>query len=283
MRRFSDYFTAHREQLDALIFDIDGTLVRGASPIPEAVDFIARLQKEQFPYFFLTNDSGNSCRQKAEILCKCGIKATASQIISSGDAIAEYIRKNNLTGRKFFQCGELGIPNFAERAGLRITRDLHDSDDCEGAIVGEGVYDWQREIHGLLNFLLRHPGVPVLVGNPDSYWKGRRSIGIGAGTIIRMVVSLIKEIGGDVQTICIGKPYAPIYEYAEKHFAEVLPGNRHLQMSRIAMIGDSLVSDVRGAKNAGMLSFLVLTGISSREHIAAAPPECRPDEVFDTL
>ena len=98
-----------------------------------------------------------------------------------------------------------------------------------------------------------------------------------------MVASLIKEIGGDVQVTYIGKPYAPIYEYAEKHFAEMLPGCRKIEMSRIAMIGDSLVSDVRGAKNAGMLSFLVLTGVTSREHIAAAPPECRPDEAFDTL
>ncbi len=281
--RFNDYFTAHRDELDALIFDVDGTLINGGVPIPESMDFICRLQRENFPYFLLTNDAGNSPEQKAEIIRQSGIPAAASQIISSGNAIAEYIQDNNWAGRKFYQCGDLGIPNYAESAALLITRDPRDIYECEGAIVGEGVFDWRREINGLFNFILHHPGAPVLVGNPDSYWKGRYGVGVGSGAIIRMVASLVREAGGDVDITYIGKPYPPVYEYVKKHLKEMLPECSDPQMSKIAMIGDSLASDIQGANYAGMISCLVLTGVTTRELAGQAPLHRKPDMIFDTL
>lgn len=283
MRRFGDYFTAHRENLDALIFDVDGTLTNGGTPIPEAVEFLERLQKEKFPYFLLTNDSSNSCEQKAAIIRKSGINVRSEQIISAGNALAEYIRAQGLTGEKFYQCGKLGEPNYVEQAGLTVTRDPYDTDDCRGVIMGEGVYDWCRELNGMFNFLLKHPSAPVLVANPDSYWSYSRGMGIGAGGLARFVSSLVKEAGFDVEITYIGKPYPPVYEYVKKHLPQMLPGCKNPQMEHIAMIGDSLASDIQGANYAGMISCLVLTGITTREQADRAPLQCKPDEIFDTL
>ena len=283
MRRFIDFYTAHRDDLDALIFDVDGTLVSGRTLIPEAKELLERLREDKFPYFLLTNDACNSCERKAEIISATGLQITPEQIISSGNALEEYIRVHNLAGKKFYQCGSLGEPSYAEKAGLTVTRDPREIGVCEGVVMGEGKYDWFSEVNGLFNFLLRNPDAPLLVSNPDSYWPHPGGMGVGAGGMCRFICGLVKEAGFDVTPTYLGKPYAPIYEYVLKRLPEMVPTCPNPAPERIAMIGDSLVSDIQGGNGAGMLTCLVLTGITSRELADNAPLHRKPAEIFDTL
>lgn len=282
-KRFRDFFAEHREDLDALIFDIDGTLTTGGRPIPGAAEFIHALQQEGFPYFLLTNDADSSHSEKAAIVRKSGIAVEPEQIISAGDALAEYIRSQGFAGHKFYQCGRMGNPSYTESAGAVIIRDPEKIGECEGVIFGDGIYDWQAEINDVFNFLLQHPGAPVLVGNPDSYWPWRRGFGVGAGGVARFICGLVREAGGETEPFFAGKPYAPIYELVKKRLPEMLPACPDPDMSKIAMLGDSLASDIQGANSAGMLSCLVLTGITTPELAAAAPPHRKPAEIFTSL
>lgn len=283
MRRFIDFYTAHRGELDALIFDVDGTLTSGRKLIPEAAELIARLRADGFPYFLLTNDSCNSCERKAELISQTGLQIAPEQIISAGNALEEYIRSHGLAGRKFYQCGSLGEPGYAEKAGLIVTHDPREIDECEGAVMGEGKFDWFSEVNGLFNFLLRKPDAPLLVANPDSYWPYPRGMGVGAGGLCRFVCGLVKEAGIEVTPTYLGKPYAPIYELVLQRLPEMVPECKNPTPERIAMIGDSLASDIQGGNGAGMLSCLVLTGITTRELAANAPLHRKPAEIFDTL
>jgi ribonucleotide monophosphatase NagD (HAD superfamily) len=48
-----------------------------------------------------------------------------------------------------------------------------------------------------------------------------------------------------------------------------------------AMLGDRLDTDIDGARRAGLLSILVLTGITTREMLAQS--KVQPDFVFENL
>ena len=283
MRKFTDFYREHRGELDALIFDVDGTLTSGGRLISEAAVFIELLRRDKFPFFLLTNDSCNSCERKAELICKTGISITPQQIISAGNSLEMYIQSHGLAGHKFYQCGSLGEPGYAEKAGMIVTHDPHDTDDCEGVVMGEGNYERRRELEGMFNFLLKHPDAPVLVANPDSYWPHPHGMGVGAGGMCRFICGLVQEAGFTVTPTYLGKPYQPIYDLVMKRMPEMIPECKNPVPERIAMIGDSLASDIQGANGAGMLSCLVLTGITSRVLAESAPLHRKPAEIFDSL
>ena len=52
-----DFWREESVRFDAILFDIDGTLVYGPQPIPGAAEFLALLRRDGTPFFFLTNDA----------------------------------------------------------------------------------------------------------------------------------------------------------------------------------------------------------------------------------
>ena len=77
-----DFWREESVRFDAILFDIDGTLVYGPQPIPGAAEFLALLRRDGTPFFFLTNDGDHTRRQKSGFLNRAGIEAAESEVIS---------------------------------------------------------------------------------------------------------------------------------------------------------------------------------------------------------
>ncbi len=282
---FIDFWNTHHADFQALLFDIDGTLSAGRRTLPGARELLSDLRATHFPYLILTNDANHSPEEKSAIQRAGGLDLPPEEIISCGAALNELVAVNGWRDRMFFVLGLLGKPCFAERAGLRVCRDVNRIDECFGVINGEDYYDWHDHLQAVLNFFRRHPDRPYVVPNPDSYWPSHKPgyVGVGAGGQARFVVSLLGEMGIEVKPTYLGKPYRPLYEYCvhELNRRYGLPEPKNYR--RILMVGDSLQSDIRGANNCGMTSALVLTGITDAAAAARAGDEIRPDLIFDTL
>jgi len=172
------------------------------------------------------------------------------------------------------------------RAGLIPERDPHRIRECAGVIVGEGTYNWQDNVNAALNYFIVHPEHPLLVPNPDSYWPNGPSgeIGIGAGGKARFLCQILKDYGIRKRPTYFGKPHPAIFRLACRRLRERHIGSRvAFKPARILMVGDSLASDIRGANRFGLVSALVLTGITTPAHLAAARSDCRPQLVFRRL
>jgi 4-nitrophenyl phosphatase len=85
------------------------------------------------------------------------------------------------------------------------------------------------------------------------------------------VVAAVETATGRRATV-VGKPEPYMFEAASAR----LSGCR-----RVAVVGDTLTTDVVGARRAGLAAILVLSGSTSRSHLEAAP--VKPDLVFDDL
>lgn len=276
---FSAWFEARRGQLAALCFDIDGTLIRGVHPMPGATALVERLRRDNFPFLLLTNDGNHSVEQKRRFLGKAGLDIAADEIVSCGMAIAQVVESRKLHGQKFFVMGELGDPSYAELAGLRHVRDPKDIDACAGVIVGETNYDWESVFTAVVNYFIDHPQAPLLVPNPDTYWPRHvHGIGIGAGGKARFIDMILREYGLAIEIVYLGKPHRAIYDHA---LALLRQRGVAVEPNQTLMVGDSLKSDILGARGAGFASALVLTGITNLGQLRQS--EIQPDFVFNSL
>ncbi len=281
---FLPWWKDNYQRFQAILMDIDGTLVAGERALPGAADTLDWLRRRRFPFCLLTNDGNRSPQEKSRLLGQAGLSVQPEEIVSCGMALDELARHPELGQKLFFVMGDLGRPNYADTAGLRITNDPGQLEQCAGIIVGEGYYDWQRYLNLALNTLLSAPDKMMIVPNPDSYWPNgvNGEVGIGAGGKARFLAGILAEAGVRVEPIYLGKPYRAIFRLALEHIGRCW-GIPDLSADQVLMLGDSLKSDIAGARLAGLRSGLLLSGVTSRVLAEAAPDEERPDWVFKAL
>lgn len=271
---FHDWFQTHRGEIDAVVFDVDGVLAAGGQRLPGALEFLRDLRNDGVPFALLTNDGNHSVEEKVAFLNRHGFELTTDEIVSCSDGLAEVALERGLLGQLFFIVGDLGTPCFAEKAGLRGTRELAQLPECAGVIVGEEHYDWEKVINGVINYYIRHPASPMLVPNPDEYYPTKGgNIHVAAGGVARFIQRVLEEYGVRIEPVYMGKPFGPIFEH-NHHQLERRAG-RSIQRGRVVMLGDSIASDIRGANDFGYRSALLLTGVTREMHLlaAAATPE----------
>jgi ribonucleotide monophosphatase NagD (HAD superfamily) len=87
-----------------------------------------------------------------------------------------------------------------------------------------------------------------------------------------MVIGALQFTSG-VKPYIAGKPYPAIFETA-LHTLGADP-------SQALMVGDRLETDILGANQLGIESAAVLTGVTSREEIAAK--DIKPNLIFDDI
>jgi len=282
---FLEWWENENRNFEAILFDIDGTLVSGMHLLDGADVLLKQLRQQRFPFYLLTNDGNHSPQEKSVLVGRAGLKISPDEIVSCGMAIAHFVEHHNAAGQTFFVMGDLGKPCYAETAGLKVCRDVSQIHNCSGVIIGEGFYDWQKNINAVFNYFIRRPAMPLLVPNPDSYWPNGKNgeFGIGAGGKARFICGILEEMGITVKLEYFGKPYSAIYEYTvellKKRFG--LPGD--ISYSKILMLGDSLKSDIKGANILGMKSGLMLTGITTAAQALAAKAELKPDFIFKSI
>jgi 4-nitrophenyl phosphatase len=109
--------------------------------------------------------------------------------------------------------------------------------------------NWNKLANATIN--LNH-GARFIGTNGDVTFPTERGISHGNGAILAALTA-----ASGIRPKIIGKPYPAIMQMAVARLG--------LPKARIAAVGDRLETDILGAKNAGLKSILVLTGVTSRK------------------
>lgn len=284
MQTFTEFYKQNKNELDAVFFDIDGTLINGQEALPGAVELLNLLQKEECPWFLLTNDSCHSQAEKSRFMQRAGLPVDETNIISSGNVL-KWWAEHYYNGGLFYRFGSLGEPDYAISAGIEVTRESALAQECCGVIMGEGCFDWRQNLETVFNIFLKHPEYPLIAVNPDSYGATAdgSKMSISSGGFTRLICSLLNDAGVHIEPIYLGKPYAPFYQCACSHIREQFPALEYLDPKRIMMVGDSLRSDICGGNRAGFTTCLVLSGITNLETARKAENEQKPDLIFQAV
>ncbi|MBI5724093.1 MAG: HAD-IIA family hydrolase [Planctomycetes bacterium] len=277
---FRRWIKANRDGLDAITLDIDGTLANGKNLLSGAADLLARLRADEIPFILLTNDGSNSPAQKVRDLRRYGLRINRDEIVSASHPLDEFAAERKLVGKKVFVMGSLGQPSYAQMAGMTPVTDIAQLTRCHAVIIGEKRYDWQNNINAVINFLAANPQKPLVVPNPDAYFlNARKQMRLAPGALTRLIKESLKDRSIEIETVFLGKPHPRIFRHSHAVLEKRL--GRAIPKKRVMMIGDSLASDVAGAKSFGYSVSLVLTGVTTRQMLSES--KVKPDLVFKGL
>jgi len=249
-------------QLRSLILDMDGVVRRGHVPIPGASGFLDFMRQRHIPFLLLTNNSTLTSKQYATSLQSIGIDADEEEILTAGEATAMYLARVAASGSRVYVVGEEGLRTEL----LKQSFVLHDGPDVAFVVVGldrQFTYDKMTvATRAILS------GAKFIGTNPDKAFPAPEGLVPGAGAILASI-----EAATSVSPLIIGKPQAAIFELAlQKLGAEI---------ETTGMLGDRLETDILGGRQMGLLTILVLSGVTPAEQLANSP--IQPDLVYEDV
>jgi phosphoglycolate/pyridoxal phosphate phosphatase family enzyme len=251
-----------------LVFDLDGVIYRGDTPVPGAIPTLHALAAAGHRLFFLTNNSTRFRRDYAEKIARMGYPATPEQVMTSAYATGLYLQHQGAQGRRVFLIGEHGLAEEMTVAGLQVVP-LEDEGRADYVVVG---LDRTLTFDKLNRaFQEVQAGATFIATNKDATYpmeEGKEIPGGGS-----MVAALEYAVGR--VPIAIGKP--------EPYTLEAILRLANGRPEDAIMVGDRLETDIQVGKRLGLTTALPLTGVTTRTHLAAATPDQRPDYVMQSL
>ncbi|MCS6887340.1 HAD-IIA family hydrolase [Chloroflexus sp.] len=246
----------------AVLFDMDGVLYRGQTPLPGVTDLWQFLRDRQIAFACATNNASMTPQQYAAKLAAMGLVLPPERVITSAQATARYLRDHYPPGTRVFVVGMQGLREALFADGHFI------EDDHAPELVVQGA-DFTLTYERLKRATLHiRRGARFVSTNPDRTFPSEEGLIPGAGAIAAAI-----SAATDVTPLVIGKP-APTMFLIGAAMLGATP-------AQTLVVGDRLDTDIAGAIAAGMPSVLVLTGVSTAEEAMAGP--IRPNLIVADL
>lgn len=263
-RKLSNMCANMKKQYKYLLFDCDGVLWRGNSPINGAIDTLRNLEKNGYKIAFITNNSSLSRKGYGKKFTKLGFHLNNLLVVSSSYGTAIYLKQHGKIS-KVYVIGESGIVEELTEIGIEIFTEFHK--DIQAVIIGWDRHLTYKKLAIGTRVILENNG--YFIGtNPDpNYPLEGGIIAPGAGSGISALETAV-ERNAD---IIVGKPNKYLVDLALK---EMLCTDR----SEAVFIGDRRTTDILCGINAGIDTILVKTGIPEDHRT-----DIKPTYIIDSI
>lgn len=253
--------TSGFEAIRGFLLDMDGTIYLGDHLLPGASEFWTLAAKHEIPFQLLTNNSSKNRDSYVRKLAALGLDARPEQILTSGEATAQYLQMQAPGARVAL----FGTPDLErEFAGYGFVQDM---DYPEYVVLGfDTTVDYAKLT--LLCDLVRS-GLPYIATHPDFNCP----VEDGFAPDIGAIMALVQASTGREADIVIGKP--------NRHIIEMAAQRLGLPVDSLCIVGDRLYTDVAMGQHAPIRTALVLSGETKREDLEQSPYQ--PDYVFTGL
>lgn len=247
-------------KIQAWLTDMDGVLIREGEAIPGAMEFIQALTQKELPFLVLTNNSMYTPRDLAAKLHHQGLDIPEERIWTSALATAAFL-DDQMPGASAYVIGEAGLTTALHEAGLTMT-----SLDPDYVVLGETrTYSFDAITQAIR---LINDGARFIATNPDATGPSPQGPLPATGA----VAALITKATG-VKPYYVGKPNPMMFRSALNRI------DAHSEST--AMIGDRMNTDVVAGMEAGMRTYLVLTGSTQFEEVTTFP--FRPTTIMNSI
>lgn len=243
----------------AVISDMDGVIYRGGKIIDGAQQFISRLKENGNPFLFLTNNSEQTPLDLLRKLERMGISGlNEKNFITSAMATAAFLAQQT-NHRTAFVVGGSGLTNELYNAGFSITET-----NPEYVVIGK-TRNYNFSMVSKASQLIA-AGAKFIATNPDVIDPTENGFEPACGSLLAPI-----ERATGRKPYIVGKPNALMMMIAKKKLG--------VHSENTLMIGDRLDTDIVAGMEAGMITCLVLSGVSDSEMINHYP--YRPNHVFN--
>lgn len=251
-------------QHDALLFDLDGTLLLDGIVIEPAPAALASARTAGVRTLVVTNNASRTPEDNARRLERLGMPFDLADIVTSPQVAAALLAQRHPADTPVLIVGAPALADAVRDAGLWP---VYSADDQPAAVVqGLGAnVGWPELVEGCLAI---RAGAAWVATNADATFPSDRGELPGNGAL---VAALATATGAEPEVT--GKPAPALLQ------AAVLRAGAH----RPLMVGDRLETDILAAVRAGMPSLLVLTGVSTVDDVWSAPVADRPTYIAHDL
>ena len=241
MRTDTQPETAKLQQVEAFAFDLDGTIYLQGEPLPGALGLLAQLREHDLPYLFCTNNSSVSSASYTRKLARLGLKVQRQQVLTSNDVALSHLLASGIRRPYLLATPEVR----AEYAEHGIS---HEEQQPDGVLL---TFDTTLDFSKLAA-VTKHiaAGLPYLATHPDVTCPIPGGFLPDTGSFIELFAAATGR-----RPEVLGKPHAGMIREITARLG--------LPAGRIAFVGDRLTTDIRMAADAGFVSILTLTGVTS--------------------
>ena len=240
-------------QFDALLLDGYGVLNIGSGAVPGADHLLEMAKSAGVETMVLTNGASKPANMTWSKYKNLGFEFDLAQIVSSRDAVMAHLNDPQSKIRT------LGVADsFTEGVmadGIDCTP-LHPDQPDEwqkvDAIGLFGTVHWNENWQDcLINAMAK--GAQVLVANPDVAAPQEHGYSREPGY---WVAAAADQLNAFDQVKWFGKPHAPVFDLALQRL-EQITARSNWNYDRIAMVGDSLHTDILGGQAYGLNTVLI--------------------------
>jgi 4-nitrophenyl phosphatase len=250
--------------VDGVVLDVDGTLIRGDTPIPGAVDALSRIRESGCSPLLISNNPIQTREAYCDRLTGHEFSLSPTELITAGTITAEFLAREHDTDT-LFVVGEEGLREQLREAGLTLTTESERADVLVASIDREFTYE--KLTHAL--WTLSDPEIGFVGTDPDRTipTEGREVPGSGA------IINAVSGVAGREPEAMMGKPSRTAIAAVERRLG--------LSPEQCLIVGDRLDTDIAMGERAGMITVLVQTGVTDEQ--ALRESEIEPDYVLDSI
>ncbi|MHA7158958.1 HAD-IIA family hydrolase [Glutamicibacter endophyticus] len=240
--------------------DMDGVLVHENQAIPGAAELIDYWRTNELRFLVLTNNSIYTPRDLRARLLASGLDVPEENIWTSALATAEFLARQQPGGRAFV-IGEAGLTTALHDAGFIMT-----DQNPDYVVLGETrTYSFEAITKAIR---LIEGGARFICTNPDATGPSAEGLLPATGAVAALISEATKHT-----PYVVGKPNPMMFRSALNRI------DAHSETT--AMIGDRMDTDIIAGMEAGLLTVLVHSGITSRDEVASFP--FRPDTSYPSV
>ena len=231
---------------------MDGVIYRENQLIPGAQEFVIALIGSGAPFVFLTNNSSPTPEDLSVRLGHLGLPGLSPRhFYTSALNTAEFLSETH-PACTVFVIGEGGLLN-----ALHERKIANDAIQPSYVVVGEGAVSMEKlaKAHSFIEH-----GARLLATNPDNWCPvSREGTRPGAGSTAAFL-----EASTGQRAYYLGKPNGYMFHRARRKLADMVGG---ASPESIIVIGDTMETDNRGAIEAGLQAYLVLSGATALDNV----------------
>jgi 4-nitrophenyl phosphatase len=250
------------ERAKSYIIDMDGVIYRGDLCLPHVPQFLKALDNASIPYLMATNNSTKSPQEFADKLAKMGITLPADRILTSSVATRGMVQERFAQGTGVCVVGMEALHQAMFSDGYFSPA----GSDAE-VVVSGGHFKLTYDELKTACLAIRE-GATWFATNGDKTFPSEEGIIPGSGAIIAALAAATNQ-----EPIVVGKPSTGMIDEA----LHTLGTDR----GDTVMLGDRLDTDILAGERAGLLTMLVMTGVTDQAELEAW--DINPDVIIDDL